>query len=129
MARKITYNIFEISLVVFTRNITTNDAITYTNTHVQIDQSIDRSLRPTDVCHELFLRLQGFVCVRDAGRRDNKITVIVLKMTMIVTMKTIKVNDNNGDNHNDNINNMIIRVIKIIKDNYKKGRMALKHQA
>ena len=57
MARKITYNIFEISLVVFTRNITTNDAITYTNTHVQIDQSIDRSLRPTDVCHELFLRL------------------------------------------------------------------------
>ena len=50
-------------------------------------------------------------------------------MTMIVTMKTIKVNDNNGDNHNDNINNMIIIVIKIIKDNYKKGRMALKHQA
>ena len=69
------------------------------------------------------------MCVRDAGRRDNKITVIILKMTMIVTMKTIKVNDNNGDNHNDNINNMIIRVIKIIKDNYKKGRMALKHQA
>ena len=40
MARKITYNIFEISLVVFTPNITTNDAITYTNTHVQIDRSI-----------------------------------------------------------------------------------------
>ena len=118
MARKITYNIFEISLVVFTRNITTNDAITYTNTHVQIDQSIDRSLRPTDVCHELFLRLQGFVCVRDAGRRDNKITVIILKMTMIVTMKTIKVNDNNGDSHNGNINNIIIIIIKIIKDNY-----------
>ena len=48
---------------------------------------------------------------------------------MIVTMKTIKVNDNIGDNHNDNINNIIIRVIKIIKDNYKKGRMDLKHQA
>ena len=27
---------------------------------------------------------------------------------MIVTMKTIKVNDNNGDNHNDNINNIIL---------------------
>ena len=40
MARKITYNIFEISLVVFTPNITTNDAIAYTNTHVQIDRSI-----------------------------------------------------------------------------------------
>ena len=129
MARKITYNIFEISLVVFTPNITTNDAITYTNTHVPIDQSIDRSLRLTDVCHELFLRLQGFVCVRDAGRRDNKITVIILKMTMIVTIKTIKVNDNNGDNHNGNINNIIIIIIKIFKDNYKKGRMDLKHRA
>ena len=50
-------------------------------------------------------------------------------MTMIVTMKKIKVNDNNGDNHNDNINNIIIIIIKIIKDNYKKGRMDLKHQA
>ena len=57
MARKITYNIFEISLVVFTPNISTNDAITYTNTHVLIDQSIDRSLRPKDVCYQLFLRL------------------------------------------------------------------------
>ena len=31
MAREITYNNFEISLVVFTPNITTNHAITYTN--------------------------------------------------------------------------------------------------
>ena len=46
-----------------------------------------------------------------------------------MTRKTIKVNDNNGDNHNDNINNIIIIIIKIIKDNYKKGRMDLKHQA
>ena len=48
---------------------------------------------------------------------------------MIVTMKTTEVDDNNDYNHNDNINNIIIRVIKIIKDNYKKGRMDLKHQA
>ena len=48
---------------------------------------------------------------------------------MIVTKKRIKVNDNNGDNHNGNINNIIIIIIKIIKDNYKKGRMDLKHQA
>ena len=33
MAREITYNNFEISLVVFMPNITTNHAITYTNTH------------------------------------------------------------------------------------------------
>ena len=31
MAREITYNNFEISLVVFMPNISTNDAITYTN--------------------------------------------------------------------------------------------------
>ena len=31
MAREITYNHFEISLVVFLPNITTNHAITYTN--------------------------------------------------------------------------------------------------
>ena len=31
MAREITYNNFEISLVVFMSNITTNHAITYTN--------------------------------------------------------------------------------------------------
>ena len=31
MAREITYNNFEISLVVFMANITTNHAITYTN--------------------------------------------------------------------------------------------------
>ena len=31
MAREITYNNFEISLVVFIPNITTNNAITYTN--------------------------------------------------------------------------------------------------
>ena len=31
MARKITYNNFEIFLVVFMRNISTNHAITYTN--------------------------------------------------------------------------------------------------
>ena len=37
---------------------------------------------------------------------------------MIVTMKTIKVNDNNGDKHNGNINKIIIIIIKIIKDNY-----------
>ena len=33
MAREITYNNFEISLVVFMPNITTNHAITYTNQH------------------------------------------------------------------------------------------------
>ena len=32
-AREITYNNFKISLVVFMPNITTNHAITYTNTH------------------------------------------------------------------------------------------------
>ena len=32
MAREITYNNFEISLVVFMPNVTTNHAITYTNT-------------------------------------------------------------------------------------------------
>ena len=31
MAREITYNNFEVSLVVFMPNITTNNAITYTN--------------------------------------------------------------------------------------------------
>ena len=34
MAREITYNNFEISLLVFMPNITTNHAITYTNTGV-----------------------------------------------------------------------------------------------
>ena len=34
MAREITYNNFEISLVVFIPNITTNHAITYTNDFV-----------------------------------------------------------------------------------------------
>ena len=48
---------------------------------------------------------------------------------MIVTIKTIKVNDNNGDNHNGNINYNNNKNIKIIKDNYKKSRMDLKHQA
>ena len=33
MALEITYNNFEISLVVFMQNITTNHAITYTNIH------------------------------------------------------------------------------------------------
>ena len=33
-AREITYNNFEISLVVFTPNITTNHALTYTNRNV-----------------------------------------------------------------------------------------------
>ena len=33
MAREITYNKFEISLVVFMPNITTNHAVTYTNAH------------------------------------------------------------------------------------------------
>ena len=33
MAREITYNNFEKSLVVFMQNITTNHAITYTNTN------------------------------------------------------------------------------------------------
>ena len=45
---------------------------------------------------------------------------------MIVTMKTIKVNDNNGYNHNDNINNIIIIIIKIIRDNYKKRQNGFK---
>jgi len=35
MAREITYNNFEISNVVFTPNITTNHAITYTNFSIQ----------------------------------------------------------------------------------------------
>ena len=36
-AREITYNNFEISLVVFMPNITTNHAITYTNTQEDTD--------------------------------------------------------------------------------------------
>ena len=36
MAREITYSNFEISLVVFTPNITTNHAITYTNPFVTL---------------------------------------------------------------------------------------------
>ena len=35
MAREITYNNFEISLVVFMPNITTNHAITYTNHRIR----------------------------------------------------------------------------------------------
>ena len=35
---------------------------------------IDRSLRPTGRMPWTVLRLKGFLCVRDAGRRGNKIT-------------------------------------------------------
>ena len=37
-AREITYNNFEISLVVFMLNITTNHAITHTNTNCDLTQ-------------------------------------------------------------------------------------------
>ena len=37
-AGEIMYNNFEISLVVFMPNITTNHAITYTNTHAFMDE-------------------------------------------------------------------------------------------
>ena len=40
MARAIMYNNFEISLVVLTPNITTNHAITYTNTYVLKHQDV-----------------------------------------------------------------------------------------
>ena len=94
--------------MVFTPNITTNHAITYTNTHVQIDRSI----------------------FAPYGRMPRIIFASkIIIMTMIVTMKTIKVNDNNGDNHKGNINNIIIIIIKIIKDSFEKSRMDLKHQA
>ena len=45
-----------------------------TNTRVQIDRSTDLCVL-RDACHELFLRLWVFLCVRDAGCRGNKITV------------------------------------------------------
>lgn len=36
--------------------------------------SIDRSLGPTGGMPQIILRLWGFLCVRDVGRRGNKIT-------------------------------------------------------
>ena len=39
---------------------------------------IDRSLRPTGRMPWTVLRLYGFLCVRDAGRRGNKITATYL---------------------------------------------------
>ena len=40
MAREITHNNFEISLVVFMPNITTNHAITYTNTDTPLIRTL-----------------------------------------------------------------------------------------
>ena len=39
LSREITYNNFEISLVVFMPNITTNHAITYTNRESSVDHA------------------------------------------------------------------------------------------
>jgi len=52
MAREITYNNFEISLVVFMPNITTNHAITYTNifkTPHHIEQNKEKKFLVTSV--------------------------------------------------------------------------------
>ena len=43
MAREITYNNFEIWLVVFTPNITSNHAITYTNEKLKKISNIDQN--------------------------------------------------------------------------------------
>ena len=42
-AREITYNNFEISLVVFMPNITTNHAITYTNNDLKVADPLSSS--------------------------------------------------------------------------------------
>ena len=46
-----------------------------------IDRSIDRSLRPTGSMPRIILRLEEFLCVRDAGSRGNKITVVQLNQS------------------------------------------------
>ena len=53
--REITYNNFEISPVVFTQNITTNHAITYTNskTDAMDDQVLQYSLTMLKACNIL----------------------------------------------------------------------------
>ena len=43
--------------------------------HLQIDQSIDRSLRPTGHMPWIILHHWGFLCVRDPRRWGNKITL------------------------------------------------------
>ena len=46
-----------------------------TNIHVHIDRSIDLGVL-RGACHKLLcLFAWGFLCIRDAGRRGNKITV------------------------------------------------------
>ena len=48
--------------------------IFYQNIFREIDRSIDRSLHPTRRMSWTFVRLWGFVCVGNTGRRGNKIT-------------------------------------------------------
>ena len=47
MAREITYNNFEIWLVVFTPNITSNHAITYTNEKLKKSQILTKTMDKT----------------------------------------------------------------------------------
>ena len=58
-----------------------------TKTHVQID----RSLRPAERMSLIILRLWGFLCVRDAGRRGNKITEKDLRQSQVTMVMQIKV--------------------------------------
>ena len=55
--------------------LTTATEITQTGYSTKnIFKLINRSLRPTGPMPQIILRLLGFLCVRDAGRRGNKIT-------------------------------------------------------
>ena len=49
------------------------------STKTSSNRSIDRSLCPTGRMPRTFLRLWGFLCVRDAGHRGNKIAVPLLQ--------------------------------------------------
>ena len=61
--------------VFFTTATRTATEITQTGYSTKnIFKLINRSLRPTGPMPQIILRLLGFLCVREAGRRGNKIT-------------------------------------------------------
>ena len=60
----------EISVFLTTATVSTQTGYSTKN----IFKLINRSLRPTGPMPQIILRLLGFLCVRDAGRRGNKIT-------------------------------------------------------
>ena len=63
---------------------------TETKRNLRIDRSIDLCRHPTESMHRTFERLWGFLCVRDVGRRGNKITALYLKTKITLDRNVLK---------------------------------------